>query len=139
MLPAPPALLSISSAIGLGFLINNAILQPMLIVFLLISVFGLVLGMRRHGSPWALIIGVLGAVTTYVFRYVFSNNLVAWIGIAGLVLASLLNVFLRQRRPKTNGCCRWANCSAAQLNSTARAPWFAFAVRANVRRRQWKN
>ena len=98
----PPALISILSAIGLSFLINNAILQPMLIVFLLMSVFGLVLGMRHHGSPWALIIGVLGAVTTYVFRYVFSNSLLAWLGIAGLVIASLLNVLLRQRRPKTS-------------------------------------
>ena len=57
----PPALLAIFSAIGLGFLINNAILQPMLIVFFLISGFGLVLGMRCHGNPWALIIGVLAS------------------------------------------------------------------------------
>src|SRR6516162_3825252 len=75
----PPALISILSAIGLSFLINNAILQPMLIVFLLMSVFGLVLGMRHHGNPWALIIGVLGAVRTYEFRYVFSNSLLAWL------------------------------------------------------------
>ena len=94
----PPALMSILSAFGFGFLINNAILRPMLIVFLLLSVFGLVLGMRHHGSPWALIIGVLGAVTAYVFRYVFSNSLLAWLGIACLVIASLMNVFLRRRR-----------------------------------------
>ena len=97
-----PALVAIFSAFGLGFLINNAILQPVLIVFLLISVFGLVLGRRVHGSPWALILGILGAITTYVFRYVYSNSLLAWLGIAGLVIASLLNVFLRLRRPKTD-------------------------------------
>jgi mercuric ion transport protein len=94
----PPALMSILSAFGLTFLINNAILQPILVVFLLLSVFGLVLGWRHHGSPWALIIGVLGAVMAYVFRYVFSNSLLAWFGIACLVLASLLNVFLRRHR-----------------------------------------
>ena len=98
----PPALMSILSASGLTFLINNAILQPILIVFLLLAVFGLVLGMRHHGNPWALIIGVPGAVTAYVFRYVFSNSLLAWVGIAGLVIASLLNVFLRRRRLKTS-------------------------------------
>ena len=92
-----PALLSILSAIGLGFLINDTVVQPMLIFFLLVSVFGLVLGMRHHGSPWALIIGVLGAVTAYVFRYVFSNNLLTWLGITGLVIASLLSVLLRYR------------------------------------------
>jgi mercuric ion transport protein len=62
-----PALVSILSAIGLGFLINDDILRPLLIVFLLFAVFGLALGMRHHGSPWALIVGTLSAVTAYVF------------------------------------------------------------------------
>ena len=97
----PPAVMSILSAFGLTFLINNAILQPILIVFLLLAVFGLVLGVRHHGNPWPLIIGVLGAVTVYVFRYLFSTTLLAWLGIAGLVIASLSNVFLRRRRLKT--------------------------------------
>src|SRR5260370_11073080 len=65
-----PALLSIPLSIGLGFLINDTILQPILIVFLLVSVFALVLVIRHHGSPWALIIGVLSAVPAYVFIYV---------------------------------------------------------------------
>ena len=39
----PPALLPIFSAIGLGFLINDAVLQPMMIFFLLVSLFGLIL------------------------------------------------------------------------------------------------
>ena len=81
-------------------MINDTILQPMLIVFLLVSVFGLVLGMRHHGSPWALIIGVLSAVPAYVFIYVSFNNVLAGLGIAGLLIASLLNVFLRQRQLK---------------------------------------
>jgi len=45
------ALMSILSAFGLTFLVNNAILQPILIVFLLLAVFGLVLGVRYHGNP----------------------------------------------------------------------------------------
>ena len=98
----PPALMSILSAFGLGFMLNNAILRPMLIVFLLLSVFGLVLGMLHHGSPWALIIGVLGAVTAYLFRYVFSSSPLAWLGIGCLVIASLMNVFLRRRRLERN-------------------------------------
>jgi hypothetical protein len=58
-----PALVSILSAIGLGFLINDDILRPMMIVFLLLAIFGLALGMRHHGSPWVLIVGILSAVT----------------------------------------------------------------------------
>jgi mercuric ion transport protein len=95
-----PALVFILSAIGLGFLINDDILRPLLIVFLLIAILGLALGMRHHGSPWAAIIGVLSAVTVYASIYTFCNNALAGIGIAGLVIASLLNVFLRQRQLK---------------------------------------
>jgi len=48
----------------------------------------------------ALIVGILSAVTTYVFIYVSFNEVLAWLGIAGLVIASLLNVFLRQQQLK---------------------------------------
>jgi mercuric ion transport protein len=67
-----------------------------------VSAFGLILGMRHHRSSWALIIGVLSAVTAYVFIYVSFNNLLAGVGIAGLLIATLLNVLLRQRQLKTN-------------------------------------
>jgi mercuric ion transport protein len=95
-----PALLSILSAIDLGFLINDDILRPLMIVFLLVAILGLALGMRHHGSPWALIAGILSAVMLYAFIYVSFNEVIAGLGIAGLVIASLLNVFLRQRQLK---------------------------------------
>jgi mercuric ion transport protein len=93
-----PALLSVLSAIGLGFLIDDSVLRPLLIVFLLVAILGLALGLRHHGSPWALIVGSLSAVTAYVFIYVSFNEVIAGLGIAGLVIASLLNVVLRQQQ-----------------------------------------
>jgi mercuric ion transport protein len=95
-----PALVAVLSAIGLSFLINDDILRPLMIVFLLVAIFGLILGMRHHGSPWALIVGILSAMTLYVFIYVSFNEVIAGLGIAGLVIASLLNVVLRQRQLK---------------------------------------
>jgi len=95
-----PALVSILSAIGLGFLINDDILRPLMIGFLLAAIFGLALGMRHHGRPWALMLGILSAATLYVFIYVSFNEVIAGLGIAGLVIATLLNVFLRQRQLK---------------------------------------
>jgi mercuric ion transport protein len=62
-----PALLSVLSAIGLGFLINDAILLPLLVVFLLVTLAGLALGMRHHGSPWALVVGAVSAAAMFVF------------------------------------------------------------------------
>jgi len=72
----------------------------MMIVFLLLAIFGLALGIRHHVTPWALIVGILSAVTLYVFIYVSFNEVIAGLGITGLLIATLLNVFLRQRQLK---------------------------------------
>jgi len=91
------ALLSILSAIGLGFLINDAILLPLLIVFLVVTVGGLALGMRRHRQPWALLISIISAAALYLFVFVWWDVVLAYISIAGLVAASLLNVLLNMK------------------------------------------
>ena len=64
-----PALLSLLSATGLGFLINDAILLPLLIVFLLLTIAGLAMGMRRHRKPWALLLGVVSATALVVVHF----------------------------------------------------------------------
>lgn len=90
-----PALISIVSAIGIGFLINDAILLPLLIVFLLIAVAGLYFGVRHHGSWLALSVGTISAVITFVAIALAGNKVLAILGIAGLIVASILNVWLR--------------------------------------------
>lgn len=91
-----PALLSILSAIGLGFLINDAILLPLLAIFLVITLFGLYVGMRHHGQPWAFVLGLISAVITFVF--IFINTIVAYFGLAGLIVSGVLNVWLKTRQ-----------------------------------------
>lgn len=93
-----PALLSILSAIGLGFLVRDAILIPLLLVFLAITLVGLYFGTRHHHEPWALILGGLSAVVIFVFIGIVPNGAIAGVGIAGLIAASALNVWLRSRQ-----------------------------------------
>lgn len=94
-----PALLSILSAIGLGFIVNDAILIPLLLVFLAVAVFGLYLGARHHREPWALILGGLSALlVVLVFTGMVPNIALAYVGMAGVVVASVLNVWLRARQ-----------------------------------------
>jgi mercuric ion transport protein len=93
-----PALVSILSAVGLGFIISDAVLIPLLLVFLVVALGGLYLGMRHHHEPWALILGGISAVVTFVFIALATNKVLAGIGIAGLIGASILNVFLRSRQ-----------------------------------------
>ncbi len=92
-----PALLSILSAIGLGFLINDAVLLPLLIVFLLVTLLGLALGMREHHRASALLIGIASAAGVFIFIFIAFNKILAAISVTGLVIATILNVRLRLR------------------------------------------
>src|SRR6266849_6357276 len=89
-----PALLAILSAVGLGFLVNDAVLIPLLVLFLLVTLWGLSLGRRHHGSWMPFFTGMVGAALTFASIW-FGSGLLAGVGIAGLVAASLVNVWLR--------------------------------------------
>jgi mercuric ion transport protein len=93
-----PAVLSIVTAIGLGFLIKDAILLPLLIAFLALTLFGMYLGYRIHHRPWALVIASVSSAAILFFIFVHISKFAAYLAIAGLVLASILNVVLRQRQ-----------------------------------------
>ncbi len=92
-----PALLSLLSAIGLGFLINDAILLPLLAVFLLLTIAGLAMGMRYHHKPWAFVLGILSTVTLALFIFPLYNRVLAGVGIVGLLASGILNVILHRR------------------------------------------
>lgn len=97
------ALLSILSAIRLGFIVNDVILVPLLLAFLLAALAGLLFGMRHHRKPWALVLG--GASTAILLTAILlaHGGALAGIGITGLVAASLLNVWLRARQLRATG------------------------------------
>ncbi|MFB6275744.1 MAG: MerC domain-containing protein [Halothece sp.] len=90
-----PALLSLLSAIGLGFLINDAVLLPLLGIFLVIALWGLYSGMRRHGQPWALLLAAISSLILFVFLFI--NPIIAYFGVVGLIAAGLLNLRFRIR------------------------------------------
>ena len=86
-----PAVLSIFTAIGLGFLINDAVLLPLLALFLLITLIGLYTGYRVHRKRTALVLGFVSTIVTFLFLFVFPP--ITYIGIVGLIAASILNVW----------------------------------------------
>jgi len=93
-----PAVLSIVSAVGLGFLINDAILLPFLIIFLVVTIWGLVLGKQRHKKSHALILGTISSLALFLFIFVMYNKLLVYLSMAGLITASILNVRLNIRK-----------------------------------------
>ncbi len=96
-----PAVIAVASALGLGFLINDATLLPLLILFLLVLLWGLWLGLRHHHNPLALTVGLARSVLSVFFLFVRFSRPLAYLGIAGVVVSSVLNIYLRQRQLRT--------------------------------------
>lgn len=93
-----PSLLAFLSAIGVGFLINDAILLPLLIIFLAMSVMGLYASYKGHANRWPLILGGLSSIIIVFFIYGWLLRPLVYIGLLGLIGASVWNIFLRKHR-----------------------------------------
>jgi mercuric ion transport protein len=93
-----PPLVAFLAAIGVGFLVNDAILIPLLLVFLLISLGGLWMGMKGHHRPWALALGAVSAAAILIFILALPNGALAALGVVGLIVASGLNVWFRAQQ-----------------------------------------
>ena len=97
-----PAIGAFLSAIGLGFLVQEAVLKPVLVVFLGMALFGFFWSyLKEHGRLSPLILGSLLAAGLYVSRYVYLgatiNTVLMYGSIAGLVGTSYWNIRLKKK------------------------------------------
>ena len=102
-----PAIGAFLSSVGLGFLVTETILYPVLLIFLAITLGGLLWSYKReHGKLGPLVVGVAMGTSLYLGRYVYfgmlANQILMWAGITGIIGVSLWNLKLR----------RIASCSA---------------------------
>ena len=91
------AVLSVISAIGLGFLIHDAVLLPLLVISLLVTLWGLYSGWEQHRRPAAFILGAIAALALAVFSFVHQSRPLALISIGVLIVASATNVILLRK------------------------------------------
>ena len=84
--------LSLLAAIGAGFLINDLILLPLLVVFLVLGLFSLKQGGKQHKNKTPFWLYLSSAAIVAISIFVFTPFV--WFGIAGLFVASIWNVFL---------------------------------------------
>jgi mercuric ion transport protein len=92
-----PAVLSVVSAIGLGFLINDAILFPLLVLSLVVTLWGLYSGWRRHRHVSALVLAGIASASLVIFTFGHRSRPLALASIGLLVAASGANVMLIRR------------------------------------------
>ncbi len=90
-----PALLAFLAAIGAGFVLNDLILMPLLVVFLGIGLWGIRRSMAVHRQSWPLILAVVSSVVTFIAVW-FSRPLVL-LSLLGFVAASVWDMALHKR------------------------------------------
>jgi mercuric ion transport protein len=93
------------SAIGATFLLQDAILAPVLVAFLALGAIGLYASHRRHGRwrPQALHAG--SAVVVFAFTFVAFVQPLIWLGALGLLGAVAWDVVLRRRCESAGAAC----------------------------------
>ncbi len=77
------------SAIGLGFLINDLILLPLVLVFLIITLWGLYQGWKRHGVRQPFFLGCSAAVL--LIPSFFVTSYLSFILLVLLLVATIWN------------------------------------------------
>ena len=97
-----PAVLGALSASGLGFLVNDLILFPLLALALAFALWGLADGAKGHGQRAVVALGALGAAL--VVAGLLVSPYLVWARAAVLIGASTWNaVALRRGRPRETG------------------------------------
>jgi len=86
--------LGVLSAAGLGFLVNDAILLPLVVLALGVALWGLWRGMARHGSRGVLLLGGVGAVLLMVGIFLYP---LVYAGVAAMLGAAVWNTAALRR------------------------------------------
>lgn len=95
-------LLAALSAVGAGFLVRDAILIPLFLVFLGFTLWSLWSSGKRHGRSGPFRLGAAGAVTA--FAALWFNTPLAYAGLAGFIAATVWDLLaLRQTRTSLDG------------------------------------
>jgi mercuric ion transport protein len=95
-----PLIIAGHSAVGLGFLKNDAILWPLMFISLAVAMWGFWTGRQLHGLTRPLIVALLGAVALVagvVFIHGSPAMQVIWTGVVALIGATIWNVSARRR------------------------------------------
>lgn len=85
------------SAVGLGFLLTDRVLAPLIVVFLLAGLASVAWSMRTHRHAGPFVATLAGSVGVVAGRLVWDVPLVLYTGVMLLLVASLWNVAIKRR------------------------------------------
>src|SRR5579875_3326336 len=84
------------SAVGLGFLFNERVLGPLIVVFLAIGIFSVAWSTRSHRRLGPLVVTLVGSGVVVAGRLVWNIPIALYAGVALLIGASLWNLWLKR-------------------------------------------
>jgi copper chaperone len=88
------------SALGLGFLLTERYLAPLIVAFLLIGIASVAWSTRSHRRAGPLIATLLGSAAVIMGRVAGHEHLLLYSGVSVLIAASLWNLWLKRRQPQ---------------------------------------
>lgn len=89
-----PVVGSFLSYIGVGLAVSAAVLQGLLIVFLVITVFSFWSSAKIHNNKWPLLAASLSVLLIYAGKYMETGVMVFYGGALGLVVAAIVDIRL---------------------------------------------
>ncbi len=94
-----PGFLPLAAAVGLGFMTDMAVVKPLLLALLGLTVMGLIPGFRRHRKVYPLVASLPAALVVYWFMFVSYRPHYIQAAVLLMVVSSLLNLFwvIKQR------------------------------------------
>lgn len=104
-----PLVGGILTAMGLGFLVDAGVMKVVLAGFLVAGLLGLWRSKRVHGDIRPLIVAGISSVLLYVGKYVTGDDVIFDFGMAGLIVAIIIDL----KATRAQGC---KNCGKTITN-----------------------
>lgn len=95
-----PASAAVLSAIGLTFLPQAQFIFPLIAIFSVVLLGGLITGLKRHGDISPLLFGSVGIFMVPVGRYILGSAMLTYVGAFCIIGATVWNVFLQVNASK---------------------------------------
>lgn len=98
-----PAYAGVLGALGLGFLLDRAYLLPLTTALFGLALFALAFRAKSRRGYGPFVLGVLSAGLMLTFKFVYALTPLVYAGLAGFVVASFWNAWLKQES-KAGSC-----------------------------------
>ncbi len=91
-----PPLIATLTGIGMGFLLHDAILIPLLLVMLGFTLWSLNASRKRHGQNRPLYFGMTSSLLAFVGLWILAP--MSWVGFVGLIAVSIWDMLLMRKQ-----------------------------------------